>query len=237
MSKNTKNTKNIIIFTIIALLSLIMVFGIPIAINEAYKLDKGYTTLWSATDVLSYYAVILSGIITVFVLFATIHHNKEICNKQLHSSKVPFFVINKISSEDSGTFIKNDNNSLKLSFTHDLNGIIIVNPKINIYLTNIGDATIGKPICCSRYSAVECCTNINHKTVVIGYNIQKCINEHWEARNRNSDTYFCDTIFLENKNIYGISFKQSIVIDYTLDHDDVCATISVDDTGPIEEAY
>lgn len=50
----------------------ILVFGIPIAINEAYKCKFGYVTLWGANDVLSYYGAILGSIIAVATLSITI---------------------------------------------------------------------------------------------------------------------------------------------------------------------
>lgn len=42
-----------------------MIFGIPLLINEMYKVDNGYITLWGATDVLSFYGTILSFLGTV----------------------------------------------------------------------------------------------------------------------------------------------------------------------------
>ena len=36
-------------------LTLILVAGVPFAINECYKAEDGYITKWDAADVLSYY--------------------------------------------------------------------------------------------------------------------------------------------------------------------------------------
>lgn len=48
-----------------------VVIGVPIAINEFYKLG-GYVTLWEAADVLSYYGSILGAFIAVGTLAVTI---------------------------------------------------------------------------------------------------------------------------------------------------------------------
>lgn len=67
----------------IVLLFLVLVVGIPIAINEAYKVGEGYITMWGAADVLSFYAVILSGIISISALIVTIYHSKRETDRQL----------------------------------------------------------------------------------------------------------------------------------------------------------
>ena len=60
------------LFAIAVLFGIILfVFGVPIVINECYKVG-GYVTLWSAEDVLSYYGTILGATVSVVVLTATI---------------------------------------------------------------------------------------------------------------------------------------------------------------------
>lgn len=56
----------------IVLGSLFFIVGVPIIINEAYKINLGYMTLWKASDVLSYYGAVLGGGITLISLVATI---------------------------------------------------------------------------------------------------------------------------------------------------------------------
>lgn len=68
--------KWILIATIILLSVLILVFAIPIAINESYK-AVGYVTLWDASDVLVFYGTILGAVITVAVLVATIMFTRK----------------------------------------------------------------------------------------------------------------------------------------------------------------
>lgn len=55
----------------VVLIAVILIFGIPILINECYK-HGGYTTMWEAADVLSYYGTILGSFIAVATLALTI---------------------------------------------------------------------------------------------------------------------------------------------------------------------
>lgn len=50
---------------------LLITIGIPIIINESYKIG-GYITLWNAEDVLAYYGSVLSSVTAVGVLAVTI---------------------------------------------------------------------------------------------------------------------------------------------------------------------
>lgn len=62
---------------------LIVIFfmvGVPIIINEAYKTNSGYLTLWNAADVLSYYGTIVGAIATIISLAITISFTQ----KQIH---------------------------------------------------------------------------------------------------------------------------------------------------------
>lgn len=56
---------------------IILVFLIPILINEFYLPNKGYLTVWNGADVLSFYGAVLAalgGIVGVF-LQLNIHKN------------------------------------------------------------------------------------------------------------------------------------------------------------------
>lgn len=52
-------------------IAAVLIFGIPVLINECYK-HGGYTTMWEAADVLSYYGAILGASIAVGTLAVTI---------------------------------------------------------------------------------------------------------------------------------------------------------------------
>lgn len=64
-----------IILGIIAAIFLIL--GIPIIINECYKANCGYITVWDGADVLGYYGAILGSIIAVATLAITIIFTKK----------------------------------------------------------------------------------------------------------------------------------------------------------------
>lgn len=59
-----------IVFVVI--LIVLLVVGVPIIINEVYKCNSGYITLWEAKDVLAYYGAALGGGATLIALIITI---------------------------------------------------------------------------------------------------------------------------------------------------------------------
>lgn len=63
--KNCFNDKYIILGIT---LSVFFILGVPFIINECYKSNAGYTTMWEASDVLSYYGNILGAIIAVVAI-------------------------------------------------------------------------------------------------------------------------------------------------------------------------
>lgn len=69
-----------ILFIIVA--GIILIAGVPVAINEAYKANTGYLTLWTAADVLSYYGTILGAATTIGALIATILFTKRQIQRQ-----------------------------------------------------------------------------------------------------------------------------------------------------------
>ena len=56
---------------------IILVVGIPILINECYKSNSGYMTVWDGADVLGYYGSILGSVIAVATLAITIIFTKK----------------------------------------------------------------------------------------------------------------------------------------------------------------
>lgn len=72
-----KNFKKIIKIIIFFIVLFFVVFGIPIIINECYKVDSGYITMWDASAMLGYYGSILGTSITVITLVATIYFTKK----------------------------------------------------------------------------------------------------------------------------------------------------------------
>lgn len=70
-----------VLFIITIVIVCAMVFGVPIIINELYKENTGYMTLWGAKEVLSYYAVILGCLlnasVSIYVFRRTIQSTKN----------------------------------------------------------------------------------------------------------------------------------------------------------------
>lgn len=69
MSKKTK--------FLVVLGTVFLVVGIPIIINECYKANCGYITVWDGSDVLGYYGTILGSVIAVISIIVTIAFTKK----------------------------------------------------------------------------------------------------------------------------------------------------------------
>ena len=72
-----QSMKKKVIFVIVI---LFLIVGIPLIINELYKVNSGYITMWGASEVLSYYGTILGAGATIIAVYFTIHFTqKQIC--------------------------------------------------------------------------------------------------------------------------------------------------------------
>ena len=58
---------------LIAAIALVLIVGVPIIINECYKMNSGYMTMWSAADVLPIMVLLLPQVLesSVFILRCT----------------------------------------------------------------------------------------------------------------------------------------------------------------------
>lgn len=84
-----KVVASIIVISIIGILA----FCIPIIINELYKAEKGYVTMWEAADVLSFYGSFLSFLGTVILGIVAFwqNHKAHKLNEQLQKlQQAPF---------------------------------------------------------------------------------------------------------------------------------------------------
>ena len=57
---------------ILFLFMVLFIFVIPVIVNELYKNNIGYLTLWEASDVLAYYGIILQGVFSMVALYITV---------------------------------------------------------------------------------------------------------------------------------------------------------------------
>lgn len=78
-------------------IAAILIFGIPILINECYK-HGGYITMWGAADVLSYYGTILGAFIAVATLALTILFTRKQIQREtyLHNANEHWSKIDEI---------------------------------------------------------------------------------------------------------------------------------------------
>lgn len=105
LSEEIKKIKNFILkhkvvasiigITIIGIsIIVILSFCIPIIINELYKAEKGYVTMWEAADVLSFYGSFLSFLGTVILGIVAFwqNHKAHKLNEQLQKLQQAQFV-------------------------------------------------------------------------------------------------------------------------------------------------
>ena len=227
MSRKTGKKNNIkwcFLFLGSIMCSLLFIIGIPVLINESYKVDAGYITIWGAADVLSFYAVILSGLITIGVLAVTIYYNKKDTEKQINLVRsqvnVPFLIIEKVyldngqgdfdESQDGLTWKKEYGIS---KYKKDLGKIIIV-------VRNIGEGIAIAP----KYQIdlpIEL-TGIIPKFVKkddaleLTYDLYGVLVEKVGADSITRDFPKFDTcLTLTYQNTLGVNFRQEITLQHT----------------------
>lgn len=69
--------KKIIKLLSIVLGAIFLIIGVPIVINECYKVGCGYITVWNGADVLEYYGTVLGAAIAVASMIITIVFTKK----------------------------------------------------------------------------------------------------------------------------------------------------------------
>lgn len=211
--------------------SLFFIIGIPVLINELYKIGSGYITLWSAADVLSFYAVILSGLISIGILIVTIHFNKKETEKQINLARsqvnVPFFSIENIgliSSEDDYTDLQ-DCQKLEIEYYINEFNKKDKSDRIRITLKNIGDGVAIDPKykmnCSGNLYEGDASSNPIPKFVQkcsffdIQYNLCQVLpNESIMNRLDHVPKPFESCIMFRYKNTLGVEFAQKLTLQY-----------------------
>lgn len=74
-------------YALLGCVILIFAVGIPVAINESYKVGKGYITLWNASDVLIYYGSLLGAVVTETVFAGTVIFTCKQIQKQSYENR------------------------------------------------------------------------------------------------------------------------------------------------------
>lgn len=216
--KLKKHKKSICTITLLVLGAIIFVFGIPLIINELYKVNAGYVTLWDTSDVLSFYAVILSGIISIGILLVTIRYNAKETARQINLTlsqlNVPFFIVDNIITKDNEEISFNTSKLLTYTINKPGNNILIFR------LKNIGDGPGISPDCKIQ---APCCTSQGDTATLnqlplyvqrdgileISYDVfcflpQDAIEHSFPP--------IQSTILLTYKNTFGIVYSQNITL-------------------------
>lgn len=239
--------KKVWIYIISALAIILFVFGIPIVINEAYK-NGGYITMWNAADVLSFYAVILSGLITVLVLVATIIYTKKDTDKQLNffmsQVNTPFFVIESVVQENATPFFNDDKNRWGKSYLLNDHLETPENElsEIRIVLKNIGEGIALQPYYKVDMfaSSIYLDNTINkNNTISLAYSLEKNINDkyvnpYFKSNHKEGEVFFHTYIRLYYKNTMGIEYTQVIRIDLGINYSNNKFTLLINPASPQE---
>lgn len=244
--------KNWWIYLLLLLLFFFFTIGIPIIINESYKVDKGYITLWGALEVLSFYAVILSGLITIGALIVTIYHSKKATEKQLKfymsQTKAPFFVIEQIHQKGSAQeFQLNDEHFWSKKYNVSTAGKL--NAKecglIEIVLKNIGDGIALMP----SYQVDMFASTIipehiigRDSRITLTYDLQKNLNDKWikyffDKKMQEHAGGFVELytyVKLSYKNALGVEFRQELKMSIGLELEKHVINLIVNEASPQE---
>ena len=201
-----------------------MVVGIPIIINELYKSNNGYLTLWGAADVLAFYAVILSGIITIVALISTIYFTKKDTEKQIKFSiaqtSTPFFLISKVYQANNPEDIYESKNGVTWQKEYIINRHGHNQGQIVIILKNIGEGIALSPF--YEINLIQKTNKDDFPTYIdkgnflqITYNLQKILESKYGSPTfPNGFEAFDSCITLSYQNTLGIKFSQKIVFQH-----------------------
>ncbi len=69
--------KKCLIVLVVTVIVLMLVIGIPLIINELYKMGPGYITVWSGADMLSFYGTMLGTGATILAMVITITFTRK----------------------------------------------------------------------------------------------------------------------------------------------------------------
>ena len=202
--------------------ALFLGIGIPVIINELYKIDNGYITLWSAADALAFYSVILSGLFSMGILAITIRYNKKETERQVQAAfsqiKAPFFIVYGIFSDSRNSCACNTKGNSKV-IQYTLSKYEPV--RVTIQLKNIGDGPAISLHYTTKQAAVQISCKDSHIANQISIYVQSndlvelnCdLSKFLSTDNINYHPQVIDTeISLTYKNTFGISYLQNIVL-------------------------
>lgn len=72
------------------LIVLVLIVGVPVIINELYRQNRGYITIWGAPEVLSYYGTILAAGGGAVGVFFTVRYSQKQYREDARQQIMPF---------------------------------------------------------------------------------------------------------------------------------------------------
>lgn len=82
--------KNKLKIAAMILAAIFLIIGVPVIINELYKLNRGYITIWGAPEVFSYYGTILAAAGGILGVFFTVKYSQKQYREDARQQIMPF---------------------------------------------------------------------------------------------------------------------------------------------------
>lgn len=87
-------------------IALLLIVGVPIIINECYKTNSGYMTIWGAADMLSYYGAIIAASIGVIGVYFTVYMANINYREDARNRMLPYIAIDVINNKQPAPLLE-----------------------------------------------------------------------------------------------------------------------------------
>lgn len=217
--------------TLFIIFLLFLTIGIPIIISNLFLAEGGYPTAWNAEDVLGYYGTVLTGMIALVALIATIRSSHIDMVKQFKFNstqlKRPFFIIKLVRGYPYNVVNNNFETDLKGSWrkkylVDEKLRLSNNNADIKISLQNIGDGLALSPEYCIEMLAGESTSmgaaTLPQQETVIRFSFRDNLNDKYvkemlksDLKQKTQKTFkhiFYTYISVNYKNDFGALYTQ-----------------------------
>lgn len=126
---------------LIAVIALVLIVGVPIIINECYKTNSGYMTMWDAADVLSYYGAIIAASIGVIGVYFTVYTANRNYREDARNRILPYIAIDVINNKQPDPLLEGFGSEDYSSMRNDPIIEESINGKANNHLFFVIDGT------------------------------------------------------------------------------------------------
>lgn len=132
------------LWLILAGIVLLLTVGVPFLINELYKNNSGYMTIWGAADVLSYYGMIITALLGVAGVYLTVYASTKQYREDARNRILPIIAVNVITQAQPDPFLQGFNeDSSEMQTQEDL--LAKVNAWLFFSLGKKGIAVLREP--------------------------------------------------------------------------------------------